>query len=68
MTTEQTLTTRDVAAKLGTDPRTLRRFLRASSQGVGTGSRYAVSASDVPALKKAFATWIKAEGTKIGPA
>ncbi|MFV0496446.1 MAG: hypothetical protein ACK5M9_15825, partial [Mycobacterium sp.] len=34
------LTTREVADKIGTDPKTLRVFLRAASQGVGSGSRY----------------------------
>lgn len=53
------LTTREVADKIGTDPKTLRVFLRATSQGVGSGSRYAFTAKDVPALKAKFTKWTK---------
>lgn len=34
---DDTLTTKTVAERLGTDPKTLRVFLRATSQGVGSG-------------------------------
>ncbi len=52
------LTTREVAEKIGTDPKTLRVFLRAASQGVGSGRRYAFTAKDVAPLKAKFAAWL----------
>lgn len=54
------LTTRQVAEKLDTDPRVLRRFLRSETSGrdkVGKGKRYEFSAPQIPALKKKFAAW-----------
>lgn len=55
--TDTTLTTKAVAERLGTDPKTLRVFLRATDQGVGSGSRYSFTAKDVPALKTKFTKW-----------
>lgn len=52
-----TLTTKAVAERLGTDPKTLRVFLRATSQGVGSGSRYAFTVKDVAPLKAKFTKW-----------
>jgi ribosomal protein S24E len=52
-----TLTTKAVAEKLGTDPKTLRVFLRSTSQGVGSGSRYSFTAKDVAQLKAKFTKW-----------
>lgn len=57
MTEPKTLSTRKVAEKVGTDPKTLRVFLRATSQGVGSGKRYALPAKEVAKVKKEFATW-----------
>lgn len=54
---DNTLTTKAVAEKLGTDPKTLRVFLRATEQGVGSGSRYAFTAKDVAPLKAKFTKW-----------
>jgi hypothetical protein len=51
------LTTRAVAEKLGTDPKTLRVFLRATEQGVGSGARYAFTVKDVAPLKAKFTKW-----------
>lgn len=60
-----TLTTAQVADKLKTDPRTLRRFLRSSEQGVGTGKRYEFDTKSVTALKKRFDSWrAEVEATK----
>ena len=59
-----TLTTTEVAAKLKTDPRELRRFLRSRKEGVGTGKRYSITADIVPALKRDFTTWKKAEDAR----
>lgn len=72
--TETALTTRDVAERLGTDPRTLRVFLRATSQGVGSGARYAFTTKDVAPMKAKFAKWVaereaaKAESAKVAVA
>jgi hypothetical protein len=55
--TDNTLTTKAVAERLGTDPKTLRVFLRATSQGVGSGSRYSFTNKDVPPLKAKFTKW-----------
>lgn len=51
------LTTRQVAEALGTDPRTLRKFLRSQERGVGAGSRYEFKQGDIADLKKGFAAW-----------
>ncbi|MGU3651199.1 hypothetical protein [Mycolicibacterium sp. A43C] len=58
--TPSTLTTREVADKVGTDPKTLRVFLRASKdyEAVGSGSRYAFTARDVAPMKARFAKWL----------
>lgn len=57
MTEPKTLSTREVAEKVGTDPTTLRVFLRATSQNVGSGKRYALPAKDVAKVKKEFVAW-----------
>lgn len=54
---DNTLTTKAIAERLGTDPKTLRVFLRATSKGVGSGSRYAFTAKDVAPLKAKFTKW-----------
>lgn len=61
MTTNDTLTTRQVADKVGTDPKTLRAFLRASNdyEAVGSGSRYKFTSKDVGPMKTRFAKWSK---------
>jgi hypothetical protein len=55
------ITTREAAEKVGTDARTLRIFLRASTdyEAVGSGSRYSFTAKDIPTLKTRFAKWSK---------
>jgi hypothetical protein len=52
-----TLSTKAVADKLGTDAKTLRVFLRATSEGVGSGSRYAFTNKDIAPLKAKFTKW-----------
>ncbi|WP_373234995.1 hypothetical protein [Mycobacterium marinum] len=54
-----TLSTKEVADKVGTDAKTLRVFLRESDdyQVVGSGARYTFTAKDVPTLKGRFAKW-----------
>jgi hypothetical protein len=62
------MTTREVAEAVGTDPRTLRKFLRSRDMGVGAGSRYEFKADDLPELKKAFTAWAKSKGDAPAPA
>jgi hypothetical protein len=59
--TNDTLTTRQVADKIGTDPKTLRQFLRASNdyEAVGSGGRYEFALKDVGPMKTRFAKWSK---------
>lgn len=54
------LNTTEVADRIGTDPRTLRKFLR-SDEGmgmkVGKGHRWSIEAKEVRSLKSRFAKW-----------
>lgn len=48
------------AVELGTDGRTLRRFLRTPDSGftpVGSGGSYTFTTADMPKLKAAFSKW-----------
>lgn len=58
-------TTAQIAEAIGTDPRTLRKFLRATtdkSDQPGKGARYALSADkrSIAALAKKFSKWDEA--------
>lgn len=64
---DNSLSTKAVAERLGTDPKTLRVFLRATSQGVGSGSRYAFTNKDVAPLKAKFTKWVAERGTASPP-
>jgi hypothetical protein len=60
------MNSREVAGRLGTDARTLRRFLRdpkSTFQAVGSGGRYEFEESDLPGLEKRFADWMKGQQT-----
>lgn len=54
-----TLTSKIVAEELGTEPRTLRRFLRddVTYKNAGSGGRYSFTERDLPTLRKRFAAW-----------
>lgn len=55
---------RTVAAALGTDPKTLRRFLRSSASSitpVGSGGRYVFDPSDMDTLATEFAGWMQTD-------
>lgn len=61
-------TTTEVAEKLETTPRTLRKFLRADARSrnaadslPGKGSRYSIEGKDIAPLKKRFKVWAAAE-------
>lgn len=68
--TPKTLNTAEVAEAFGTDPRTLRKFLR-SAQGtdskVGKGARWALRATEVTKLRKRFADWDAARTADDAP-
>jgi hypothetical protein len=55
-----------VAEKFDTDSKTLRRFLRAkhSDEKPGQGGRWSIDAKKLPALKKEFDAWVKAEADR----
>lgn len=66
----RTLSAKEVATELGTDARSLRKFLRSEAKskggviGVdtpGKGKRYAILASKVKAMKPRFAAWAEAQ-------
>lgn len=57
----ETLTTKQVAEALGTTPKELRVFLRASEHydNAGSGGRYAFAPKDVGPMKTRFTAWKK---------
>lgn len=63
---EGMLTAKQAATKLGTDARTLRKFLRKKSGTIGQGQRWAINEDDMPSLKAEFDAWGK--GGKTTPA
>lgn len=56
--TDTTMTPKELAAELNTDPKSIRKFLRSlSDDRAGKGGRWAIDATDLPALAAAFADW-----------
>lgn len=58
------MNTRTVAGMIGTEPATLRKFLRDPSstfRAVGSGARYEFEESDIPTLKRKFNEWAKGQ-------
>lgn len=57
------MSSKEMAEAVGTDPRTLRIFLRQSTayESVGSGARYSFVKSDVAKIKKAFTAWKSAD-------
>lgn len=54
------LNAKDIAARLDTDTRTLRKFLRSPASGidpVGKGGRYNIEAKAMRSLTTRFAAW-----------
>lgn len=54
--TAQKFSAKEAAAKLGTDARTLRKFIRSSDdfEAVGQGNRYEFTSQQIKALEKKF--------------
>lgn len=70
----KSLNTKEVARLLDTDPKTLRRFIRAhvKSQGgtvgedtPGQGGRYEFGSEQVPQMKVLFAEWLAKKAAKV---
>lgn len=63
--TVKTITATELAEKLGTDPRTARRYLRKvvgkAGNGKGKGARHAILTSEVQGLRKGFKSWHDAD-------
>jgi len=57
------LSAKAAATALGTDARTLRKFLRKSNGLVGQGQRWMIEADSIPALREEFTAWIQRAGT-----
>lgn len=60
------LTTTEIATELDTDPRTLRKFLRADAKernipAPGKGSRWSIEKREMRSLRSRFAKWTKAQ-------
>lgn len=58
----ETYTAKQVAARCGTDSKTMRKFFRSSAstvEPVGQGGRYEFDAADLPKIKQEFITWRK---------
>ena len=52
------LSAKELASKLDTDPRTVRKFLRSHlDETPGKGSRYQIEGKQVASLRKAFKAW-----------
>lgn len=66
-----TITAKELATRLDTDARTVRKFLRSdaaagNAEGTpGKGSRYAIEAKQVASLKKRFNAWNAARTAKV---
>ena len=58
-TKTEPLSAKEAATELGTDARTLRKFLRKRNGLVGQGQRWAIDRKDIKALKKEFDAWAK---------
>jgi len=58
----ETYTAKQIAMRLGTDGKTLRKFFRSkysSVEPVGQGSRYEFAAEDYPTIQAEFKAWRK---------
>jgi enolase len=67
MATAEKFSAKEAAIQLGTDARTLRKFLRSSPDfdSVGQGNRYEFTSKDIKALKKKFAAPTKKAPAKV---
>ena len=54
-----TLSAKEVAQELGTDARTVRKFLRKTYGTIGQGNRWNIQRKEIAKLRKAFNEWAK---------
>lgn len=69
MSEEKTYSAKQVATRIGTDAKTLRKFFRSSAspfEAVGQGGRYEFPAKELPEIKKLFDRWNKAKNDISG--
>lgn len=62
-----TITPKEFAAKVGSDGRTVRKFLRSDAgfgDKVGKGQRWAIEAKQVKSLTTRFNRWLEAKQAK----
>jgi Lon protease-like protein len=67
-TEETTFTAKQLARKVGTDPKTLRKFLRSTAspvEAVGQGGRYEFDSEAAELISNAFKTWSQVRPTKL---
>lgn len=70
MAEEKTFSAKQVATRIGTEAKILRKFFRDDNSGykaVGQGGRYEFPESDLPAIKKAFDEWNKGKTRRNRP-
>lgn len=68
--TTSSLSAKEVAQELGTDARTVRKFLRKTYGTIGQGNRWSIQRKEVAKLKKAFDEWAKpveSKGSAVVP-
>jgi hypothetical protein len=66
--TGDTLTAKQVATRLGTDAKTLRKFFRTGAsqfKAVGQGGRYEFAKADLPAIKAAFEAYTSGKTPRV---
>lgn len=68
---EKTYSAKQVATRIGTDAKSLRKFFRDPNSGyapVGQGARYDFPESEIPKIKAAFDAWSSGKTTRNRPA
>ncbi len=63
----ETYTAKQVATRIGTDAKTLRKFFRSpasTTEAVGQGGRYEFDAADLPKIKEEFEKWNSTKSTR----
>lgn len=71
MSEERTFSAKQVATRIGTDAKQLRKFLRdenSTYNAVGQGGRYDFKESELPLIAKAFADWSSTKTRRNRPA
>lgn len=66
--TDETYSAKQVATRIGTDPKTFRKWLRSTAspyEAVGQGQRYDFPKADLPKIAKQFNAWKSRSGGKL---